>query len=271
MWHNMPPQQRLLLSLRGRLAMATAVLVALTVAGASWLALRTARQVITGEVRELAKQTSERAAREIALLPEPLSSEAVVTTLRKVEGATPEAEAIALVRPRPDGRADIFASAEPPDQAEIDLAIGAVADSATVVQENRQAIRVASPVRHAGKPIGAVVVHADLESLIALQQRAFRSIIVFAALAVVVLVFLMDLLAGLLIYQPIQALRKTIKRVGTGDFAARAPVARYDELGEVSRGLNDMLATMEHFNEALHRRVREATVELEARNTQLVE
>jgi two-component system, NtrC family, sensor kinase len=267
----MPPQQRLLVSLRGRLAMATAVLVALTVAGASWLALRTARQVITQEVRELAKQTAERAAREIALLPEPLSSEAVVTTLRKVEGSTPEAEAIALVRPRPDGRADTFASAEPPDQAEIDLAIGAVADSAVVMQENRQAIRVAAPVRHAGAPIGAVVVHADLESLIALQQRAFRSIIGFAVLAVIVLVFLMDLLARPLIYQPIQALRQTMKRVGAGDFAARAPIARYDELGEVSEGFNDMLKTMEHFNEALHRRVREATVELEARNTQLVE
>ena len=36
---------------------------------------------------------------------------------------------------------------------------------------------------------------------------------------------LMDLLARPLIYQPIQALRRTMKRVGEGDFAARATVA----------------------------------------------
>lgn len=270
MWRQMPPK-RLFSSLRGRLAIATAVLVALTVAGASWLALRTARQVITADVRDLAKQTAERAAREIALLPEPLSSEVVVTTLRKVEGATPEAEVITLVATRPDGTSVTFSSAGPPNQVEIDLAIGAVAESATIVQENPQTIRVASPVRRAGVPVGAVVVGTDLESLIALQQRAFQAIVGFAVLAVIVLVFLMDLLARPLIYQPIQALRRTMKRVGAGDFAARATVARYDELGEVSQGLNEMLATMENFNDALQERVREATSELEARNTQLVE
>lgn len=266
----MRPQQRLLVSLRGRLAIATAVLVTLTVAGASWLALRTARQVITQEVRDLTKQTSERAAREVTLLPEPLSSDVVITTLRKVESATPEAETIALVTPRPDGLAESLANAEPPSQAEIDLAIRAVADNATVMQENSQTIRVASPVRHRGIPDAAVVVHADLESLIALQQRAFRSIVGFAVLAVILLVFLMDLLARPLIYRPIQELRRTMKRVGAGDFAARAEIARYDELGEVSQGLNDMLATMENFNDALQARVSEATSELEARNTQLV-
>jgi methyl-accepting chemotaxis protein len=266
----MPPQQRLLVSLRGRLAMATAVLVALTVAGASWLALRTARQVVTQEVRDLAWQTAERAAHEISMLPEPLSSDAVVTTLRKVGGATPEAEAISLVTPRPDGRSVTFASNEPPSQTEIDLAIRAIAELTTVIQENSQAIRVASPVHRAGTPIGAVVVHADLESLIALQQRAFGSIIGFAVLAVILLVFLMDLLARPLVYGPIQELRRTMKAVGAGDFAARAEIARYDELGEVSQGLNDMLATMENFNDALQARVREATAELEARNTQLV-
>jgi len=270
-WRTMPPQQRLLSSLRGRLAIATAVLVALTVAGASWLALRTAQQVITAEVRDLSKQTSERAAREIALLPEPLSTEAVVTTLRKVEGATPESEAITLVATRPDGQSITFASVQPPSQGEIDLAIAAVAESATVVQENRQEIRVASPVRHAGVPIGAVVVRTDLESLIALQQRAFGAIAGFAVLAVLVLVFLMDLLARPLIYEPIQALRKTIKSVAAGDLSARATVARHDEVGEVSQGLNDMLAKMENFNDALQERVREATSELEARNSQLVE
>lgn len=267
----MPPQQRLFSSLRGRLAIATAVLVALTVAGASWLALRTATQVITGEVRNLTRQTAERAASEVALLPEPLSTDAVVTTLRKVEGATPEAEVITLVAPRPDGEAETFAEAEPPNQAEIDLAIAAVSDEATVVHENRQTIRVAAPVLHAGTTVGAVVVRTDLESLIALQQRAFRSIIGFAMLAVVVLVFLMDLLARPLIYQPIQALRRTMKRVSAGDFAARTTVVRRDELGDVSQGLNDMLARMENFNDALQTRVREATAELEARNTQLVE
>ncbi|MGH9176235.1 MAG: sensor histidine kinase, partial [Vicinamibacterales bacterium] len=82
---------------------------------------------------------------------------------------------------------------------------------------------------------------------------------------------LVDLLAWPLVYKPIQQLRETIARVTAGDFSARAPVWRRDELGEVAVGLNEMLARLENFNDSLQARVNDATVELQQRNEQLVE
>jgi two-component system NtrC family sensor kinase len=90
-------------------------------------------------------------------------------------------------------------------------------------------------------------------------------------LSIVVLVILMDLLAWPFVYKPIRQLRETIARVAAGDFSARAPVARNDEIGEVAVGLNEMLAQLENINESMQTRVREATHEIDQRNQELVD
>jgi two-component system NtrC family sensor kinase len=81
----------------------------------------------------------------------------------------------------------------------------------------------------------------------------------------------LDLLAWPLVHRPIQDLYDTIERVTAGDFAARVPVARRDEIGAVAEGLNAMLAELESLNDAMQTRVREATEEVQQRNQQLVE
>ena len=91
----------------------------------------------------------------------------------------------------------------------------------------------------------------------------------FALLSVIALVVLMDLLAWPLVYGPIQHLRETMARVAAGDVSARAPIARQDELGEVARGLNEMLAHLEDLNASMQARVRDATKEVDQRNQQL--
>jgi two-component system nitrate/nitrite sensor histidine kinase NarX len=59
--------------------------------------------------------------------------------------------------------------------------------------------------------------------------------------------------------------------VSAGDFSARAPVLRHDEIGEVAEGFNEMVARLEDLNDSLQTRVREATSEVQQRNQQLVE
>jgi signal transduction histidine kinase len=58
---------------------------------------------------------------------------------------------------------------------------------------------------------------------------------------------------------------------GAGDFSARAPIGRQDEIGEVAAGLNEMLRRLQELNDALQERVDAATGELRLRNQELVE
>lgn len=102
-------------------------------------------------------------------------------------------------------------------------------------------------------------------------RRSSFEVLGFALFAVVAAVLLMEVVAWALVHRPIQHLREVIERVTAGDFAARAPVARPDEIGEVAEGLNAMLAQLETLNDAMQTRVREATEEVQQRNQQLVE
>jgi two-component system NtrC family sensor kinase len=262
---------RWLSSLRLRLALAIAISVGITGIGASWLALQLARQALADEVHGIATRAAERAADEIARLPAPLSATAATETLRGVDAAIGELQSLTLVQV---GIERMFATATtgtPPTEAEVALAIRSVSEGRVVSNESGGTIRVAAPVRRASEAGAAVVVRADLQAVLALQQRALRAVVGFALLLVVGLVVLVDLLAWPLVYRPIQQLRETIARVTAGDFSARAPVARRDEIGEVGEGLNEMLARLENFNDSLQLRVREATMEVEQRNDQLVE
>jgi signal transduction histidine kinase len=105
----------------------------------------------------------------------------------------------------------------------------------------------------------------------ALGARALLEMLGFALGAVAAMVLLMDLVAWPLVHRPIQQLRQTIERVTAGDFSARVPITRHDELGEVAEGLNRMLEQLETLNNSLETRVRESAEEVQQRNRQLVE
>jgi signal transduction histidine kinase len=106
---------------------------------------------------------------------------------------------------------------------------------------------------------------------LSVQRRALGAVAGFAVLATAAMIVLMDLLAWPLVHRPIQQLRETIARVTSGDFSARAPVARRDEIGEVAEGLNEMLAQLETLNSVMETRVRASAEEVQQRNQQLVE
>jgi signal transduction histidine kinase len=258
-------------SLRIRFALAIALSVALTGVGASWLALLLARQALGEEVSGIAINAADRAVADLATLGSPLLPREALERLRVLDAEVGEVETVALVQELSGQLQVIAASGRPPNAASLDVALQAIRDDRRALIESADAIRVGLPFRRADLPRAAVVVRANLAGIIALQQRALQAVLGFALLAVVALVVLMDLLAWPLVYRPIQLLRETIARVSNGDFSARAPVVRRDELGQVATGLNDMLSHLEHLNREMQTRVREATDEVQQRNQQLVE
>jgi two-component system NtrC family sensor kinase len=251
--------------------MAIALCVALTGIGTSWLALRLGRQALSAEVTGIARRASDRAVQEIASLNGEESVETVTEQLRVLDAEIGEVEAVALITQQGGEPHVEAASGNPTTPAGIDLALRSLRENRVLTLESADAIRVAAPVVRQGKPPAAIVVRADLDGIIGLQQRALRAVLGFAVLSIVALVVLMDLFAWPLVYRPIQQLQDTIARVAAGDFSARAPAPRRDELGHVAAGLNEMLARLEHLNQDMQAQVREATTELEQRNQQLVE
>ena len=258
-------------SLRLRLALAIAISVALAGIGASGLALRMARRALTNDVRGIAGQAAGRAADQVSRLSTPLSVDALERTLRQLNSEISEIGHLSYIQDSAAGPVVSGTTGMSQGEVGLGLAVLSIKENRTVFSETIDTIRVASPVLRNGQIVGAVLVRADLGAVIRLQQRALQAIIGFALLSIIALVVLVDLLAFPLVYKPIQQLRETIARVTAGDFSARAPVWRHDELGEMAVGLNEMLARLEHFNDELQARVDEATVELQQRNEQLVE
>ncbi len=258
-------------SLRLRLALAIAISVALAGIGASGLALRMARRALTNDVRGIAGQAAGRAADQVSRLSTPVSVDAIERTLRQLNSEISEIGHLSYIQDSAGGPVVSGTTGMSQGEVGLGLAVLSIKENRTVFSETIDTIRVASPVLRNGQTVGAVLVRADLGAVIRLQQRALEAIVGFALLSIVALVVLVDLLAFPLVYKPIQQLRETIARVTAGDFSARAPVWRHDELGEMAVGLNEMLARLEHFNDELQARVDEATVELQQRNEQLVE
>lgn len=257
-------------SLRLRLALAVAISVGIAGIGASSLALRIAQQALTNDVLNIAAAAAVRAASEMAVVIGEASPDDVRQRLHAIDDEVAEVEQLSLVEDA--GRAPtIRASTGIPQGDGLPLAELAIRDRRIVSQQTSGTIYVAAPVIAGGAVPAAVLVRADLGAVIGLQQRALQAVVGLALLSIVALVVLVDLLAWPLVYKPIQELRQTISRVTKGDFSARAPVWRVDELGKLAVGLNEMLARLEELNDSLQARVDDATVELQQRNEQLIE
>ncbi|MEW6320885.1 MAG: ATP-binding protein [Acidobacteriota bacterium] len=245
--------------------------VGATVGGAVWLSLRAAREALAEDVFASSVRTMEYAVDQVEVMPGPLSIDEVAQAFREIESAAAEVESLSLVTGVGDEQRVEVATGQVPGEVALGLAEQAMRENRVVVLEEAGVVRVAAPVRRDGVVAAAVVARADLQALINLQQRALASVGWFALVAAIVLVAIVDLLGRRLVYEPIQQMRDTFTRVGEGDLTARAAVARPDELGEVAQGLNEMLARLENFNDALQQLVNDATTELKQRNRQLVE
>jgi two-component system NtrC family sensor kinase len=81
----------------------------------------------------------------------------------------------------------------------------------------------------------------------------------FAMSGVLLATLLVDQAARRLIYRRLAGMRETMQQVAAGRLKARVPIDGLDEIGVISRGLNDLLKGLERLNESLDMRVQAAT------------
>jgi two-component system, sensor histidine kinase len=108
----------------------------------------------------------------------------------------------------------------------------------------------------------------ESEFSIALGQgcRWLESVVMMALTIVVLTVESFGLTLAFLISRHLSRglshLEEITKRIGQGDFSARADVATKDEIGQLANGVNTMGALLKNSYEALEERVNERTLEL---------
>ena len=263
----------LLVPLRVRLPLLVALVVTVVVGLSSYLELRVFESSIGADIIETAKATAQAVADDVELRPDPRQQrEDLADSLREFIEAVPSIRAISVVVFR-GKEAELLASTSSAERPEA-LTAGreAIATNHLVMTSDTATLRtVAVPARHEERIFGAVVVTFSMASAQALVQSGRRLVLWFVPAAIILLTLLVDLLTRRFIHGPIGRIRRTMQQVKAGTLSARAPIQRNDEIGAVAQGLNEMLEEMEGFNVALQERVREATSELRARNSEILE
>jgi two-component system, NtrC family, sensor kinase len=256
-------------SLRARLALLVAVLVALVVGIGSFLLLRVFESRVERDLFVRAAVVARAVADDIELRAEPPRAAELRQYLLPYADLPPVLGATVLLV---EGTSESMASTAPdPDAVEVALARQALATASEVWRSEPTRMLVAVPVAHAGTLLGGATVSVSADAVAQTRQRTRSVTVWFAVLAVAILTLLVDTLARPLILRPIRHILDVMRRAGAGDLEARAEVHRPDELGAIAEGLNEMLEQTQRLNASLQERIGEATVSLRARNDELIE
>ncbi len=260
------------ISLRTRLAALVALAVALVTGIASVLELQASEQALRRDLLGAAQSTAMAVADDIEVGTELPPPGEIANALHEFIEAVPSIRSVSVIRVDRDG-AHVIAStsAEVRPQA-LAIASQAATTRRSVWNEEANLLPIfATPVTHGGRVLGAVTVSVSLGAVEQLRSRGRLRALLFTPIAMITLTLLVHLLARDLFHTPIRLIRETMRRAGSGDLAARSPVIRHDELGEVADGLNEMLGRMQELTTGLETKVDDATRELRLRNAQLVE
>ena len=93
----------------------------------------------------------------------------------------------------------------------------------------------------------------------------------FALSGILLVTLLVDQAAWRLIYRRLAGVRETMQRAATGQLKARVPIDGLDEIGVISRGLNDILQGLERLNDSLDVRVEAATEVFRQKNEEIAD
>lgn len=262
---------RVPLSLRVRLALLVAIVVAAVIGIEGFLEIRMFERGGQKDLLDAAAATAEAVADELSLRRSPHNAADIHALLRDFLSASPTVRDIAAFMYDGETLALLErTSAGLPDD---------VLPVARLAMERRQPVTtgagrlriIAAPVVRDSQAIGAVTVTTSFASLEQLSARGRRVTLLFALPAIVVLTLLVDLLARRLVHRPIASIRETMERAGAGEIGVRAPIDRPDEMGAVADGLNRMLGSLEQFHADLRARIDEATAGLREKNAELVD
>jgi len=260
-------------SLRGRLLLFVAVVVALVIGATEYLQFRLFEREAVAQLTQVARSSAFAVTDDLELRWPQLDAPTIAATLHDFLEAGPAVRSISVVTLNESGHATVLASTASAVGDRIVDAARRSAESSTTLEFDDGPLRtVATPLRdnhHA--VVGAVVVAVSIAVVDQMRDQSWRMALWLMPATVVLLTWLVDLLGIRLVHRPLAAIRSTMTRAAQGDLTARAPVVRRDELGTVAQGLNAMLDELQHFNVVLQERVDEATAELQERNKELVE
>ena len=124
---------------------------------------------------------------------------------------------------------------------------------------------VIAPVMLDDSVAGAVAAKFSLARADAVAMATRRQALILTGLSVIVTGVLMGGAVHWVVTRRTGRFLAAMRRVERGDTTATVDVKARDEFGELARHFNDMMSRLRDFNEQLQTRVKEATVELEAR------
>jgi len=257
-------------SLRGRLLLFVALISAVVVGAVSYFEVRSFALSLEAELADTAQRTAQATADDLENRPAPLDPLDVRDILHDFAETDAVVRSISVVRMGDGGRPEVFASTSSEERSDIvALAVRAMETGQLVSDRNTLLASVAVPLRPA--EAGAVVAAVSMSGVRQARVRGRTIALVFTLPTILLVTLLVDFTARQLIHRPLAEIRGTMERAADGELNARAAVLRGDELGQVADGLNAMLNRLEHFNEALRERVRDATDQLHQRNAELAD
>jgi signal transduction histidine kinase len=260
-------------SLRGRLVVSAALVVAGVVGLSTYLQSRILAQAVEAEAVDAAGAVALGLAADLGEHTALPTAAELVGLLADYRKAVPAVQSITITAGT-DGPSVFVASTEtPPPPRALRLGEQAVAQRGlvTLVDDPLGLHFVAVSLERQRHPFGAVIVAVRMDALQRVQRQSRQAGLAFAAAAVLLLVLGIDAVARRLVHRPLRAVLDTMARAAGGDFSVRAERVRADEIGSVAQGLNELLARMAGFNETLRAEVERATAELRAANRELLE
>ena len=258
-------------SLRARLGVSAALVIAAVVGLSTFLQARIVARAVEAEAVDAAAAIALGISADLGEHTTTPSTDELVDLLADYRKAVPAVQSITITAAAP---AAVVASTDAtPAPRALPLGERAVAggELVTYADDPVGLHFVAVPLERHRQPYGAVVVAVGMDSLQRVQRQSRLAALAFAAVAIVLLALGLDFLARRLVHRPLAGVLRTMARASAGDLAARAPRVRADEIGAVAEGLNGMLDRLAGFNETLHAEVERATAELRAANRELLE
>jgi two-component system, NtrC family, sensor kinase len=258
-------------SLRARLGVSAALVVAVVVGLSTYLQARIVARAVEAEALDAAAAIALGVSADLGEHTSTPTTADLVDLLADYRKAVPAVQSITVTAAAP---AAILASSDvtaPPRTLSLGAQAVARRELVTYADGPVGLHFVAVPLERQHQPYGAVVVAVGMDALRRVQGQSQLAALVFAAVAIVLLALGLDFLGRRLVHRPLAAVLRTMTRASAGDLAARAPHVRADEIGAVAAGLNGMLDRMAGFNETLQAEVERATAQLRTANRELLE
>jgi signal transduction histidine kinase len=258
-------------SLRARLGISAAVVVAAVVGFSTYLQARIVGKAVEAEALDAAAAIALGVSADLGEHATTPTASELGDLLADYRKAVPAVQSITVTAAAPSRVvASTEAAAPARAQALGDRAVGA-RELVTYADDPVGLHLVAVPLERQHVPYGAVVVAVGMDALGRVQAQSRLAALVFAAVAIGLIALGLDLVSRRFVHGPLASILGTMSRASGGDLAARAPRARADEIGAVAEGLNGMLDRIAGFKETLQAEVERATADLRAANRELLE